>query len=177
MLERRGWEIIDVDALGHEALSLRKSEVAGCFGAEVIGEDGRIDRRRLGAIVFDDGEKLRALEAIVHPEMRRMVRHRVEELRDERDVCINAALLFPMQLHGLCEAVIKVTAPLPLRLIRARRRDSAPIGFLLKRFAGQRSLFPKHHGNDVDMYTVRNCTSRARLEKKIERTVDEAGRR
>jgi dephospho-CoA kinase len=173
ILRERGWEIIDVDAVGHEALGKLSGEVAAEFGEHILSADGTVDRKRLGSIVFSDRERLTRLEEILHPEMKRMVAGRVERIRQERGtaaterICINAALLFPMGLHRLCDAVLRVKAPLPLRFIRAKRRDRAPLRFLLKRFRGQRSLFPKHLLEDVDMYTVENCGSRKRLERSV----------
>ncbi len=48
------------------------------FGSEVIGPDGSLDRRRLGAIVFSDAERLRQLEALVHPAVRANIRAQIE---------------------------------------------------------------------------------------------------
>ncbi len=178
ILRVRGWEIIDVDAVGHEALVKLRGKVAAEFGEEVLDTDGTVDRGRLGSIVFSDRKKLARLEEILHPEMRRSVAERIErkgekERREaEEKVCINAALLYQMGLHRLCDAVIRVRAPLPLRLIRACRRDRATLRFLIRRFRKQRSLFPKHLLEDVDMYNVENCGSRKRLERSVESTLE-----
>jgi dephospho-CoA kinase len=170
ILSGRGWQIIDVDNVGHRVLDEMKGRVADRFGSEILRPEGGVDRRRLGALVFEDPAELTALEAIVHPEMRRRV---VDTLRDsgEENVCINAALLFPMGLHRHCDAVIRIAAPLPLRFFRAWKRDRLPPRQLLRRFTGRRALFPKFSADMVDMYTIRNLGSRERLEKKLVRTL------
>ncbi len=170
ILARRGWKIVDVDALGHRVLDEMKEQVADRFGGEVLTPEGGVDRRRLGAIVFGNPVELAALEAIVHPEMRRRVEETVRDSAGEK-LCINAALLFPMELHRLCDAVIRIAAPLPLRFYRAWKRDRLPFRQLVRRFAGQRALFPKFSADMVDMYTIRNLGSRERLERKLVRTL------
>jgi dephospho-CoA kinase len=61
---------MDADGLGHEVIEPRTrayGEIVCEFGAGIVGADGRIDRGKLGAIVFADAEKLKRLNAIVHP--------------------------------------------------------------------------------------------------------------
>jgi dephospho-CoA kinase len=70
MLRELGFRVIDADALGHEVMepgTRAYNEIVHEFGAGIVGADGRIDRGKLGAIVFADAEKLKRLNAIVHP--------------------------------------------------------------------------------------------------------------
>jgi dephospho-CoA kinase len=70
MLRELGFRVIDADALGHEVIepgTRAYGEIVREFGAGVVGADGRIDRRKLGALVFAEAEKLKRLNAIVHP--------------------------------------------------------------------------------------------------------------
>ena len=57
LLPEDRFAVIDVDALGHEALAENKDKVAEAFGADVIRSDGTVDRKKLGAIVFSDKAK------------------------------------------------------------------------------------------------------------------------
>jgi dephospho-CoA kinase len=70
MLRELGFQVIDADRLGHEVMepgTRAFEEIKREFGEGMIGADGRIDRGKLGAIVFADAEKLKKLNAIVHP--------------------------------------------------------------------------------------------------------------
>jgi dephospho-CoA kinase len=70
ILRELGFRVIDADALGHEVMEPGKhayDEIVHEFGSGVVGADGRIDRGKLGAIVFADAGKLKRLNAIVHP--------------------------------------------------------------------------------------------------------------
>src|SRR5579884_1022824 len=74
---RRGGRLIVGDDVGH--LALRQPDIREAvvrrWGKELLGDDGEIVRRRLGAIVFADAGERRALEEIVHP----WIRRRIEE--------------------------------------------------------------------------------------------------
>lgn len=84
MLEEAGARIIDADKVGHEVYepgSAGFRAVVEAFGETIVGEDGRIDRPRLGALVFGKPEELERLTAIVHPEIRRIVDERIAAAR------------------------------------------------------------------------------------------------
>ncbi len=162
---RRGFAVIDVDALGHEALVQRGREVLGAFGPGIAGPAGSVDRRALGRIVFADPAALARLEAIVHPWMVERVRE--EAARLGADVLVNAALLHRMGLDRMCRAVVCVTAPLPVRLRRAMRRDGLGLRDALARLGSQRDVCPHFRGSGVDTYTVPNRGSLRSLERRV----------
>ena len=78
-LRELGFEIIDADPIAHEQLNLCASEVAAEFGDEVLA-DGKIDRKKLGALVFNDADKLKILERILHPKIRLEILSRAAKL-------------------------------------------------------------------------------------------------
>jgi dephospho-CoA kinase len=66
----RGVPTIDADAIVHELFapgSETSRDIVGRFGPDMVADDGAVDRRALGALVFEDAEARRALEVIVHP--------------------------------------------------------------------------------------------------------------
>ena len=104
LFAQAGFRIIDVDSVGHNALEVKTKEVVDAFGKEIL--DGvKVDRRRLGAIVFEDEGKKKELERIVHPWMITQVRRLATE---SGDIVINAALLFEMCLFTLCDLVVAI---------------------------------------------------------------------
>ncbi len=157
---------IDVDRVGHIALTRRKDEVAGEFGSGIVGSGGEIDRKALGGIVFDDSARLKALERIVHPEMVRIVTEEAGMRRGER-LLINAALLVYMRLDELCDAVIAVDAPAAVRLWRALRRDGHSFSAIRRRMQRQRGL--KFRSDRVDTFIVRNVGTRGLLDRRVNR--------
>ena len=80
-LAQRGAIRIDADELAREAVapgSPGLARIAKRFGAGLVRDDGALDRVALGAIVFGDAAALEDLNAIVHPEVRKLFRERVE---------------------------------------------------------------------------------------------------
>jgi dephospho-CoA kinase len=150
MLRELGFRVIDADALGHEVMepgTRAYDEIVAEFGAGVVGADGRIDRRRLGALVFADAEKLKRLNAIVHPRVEEeMVRLFGEwEKNGVADAAfVEAALLveagYQKNLDGLVVAWCRPEQQIERLLARglseveARRRIAAqmPVGEKLK---------------------------------------------
>jgi len=180
MLARRGFQVIDVDRLGHDALVEKRDAVVARFGTGVIGPEGRIDRRKLGAVVFADGRERAALEAIVHPvmvaEVERLVGRRVsqglgtgESSPAGGNFAVNAALLFLMELHRLCDLVLVVSAPLPARIWRALRRDRLSLLQVIRRIWSQRKLSPQSFRESVDIQMVRNSGAAQELEAQLMR--------
>jgi dephospho-CoA kinase len=141
MLRLLGFHVIDADRLGHEVMepdTRAFEEIKREFGEGVIGADGRIDRGKLGAIVFADAEKLKRLNGIVHPRVEEeMVRQFAEwEKSGVADAAfVEAALLveagYQKNLDGLVVAwcrpeqqIVRLLAR-GLSEVEARRRIGA----------------------------------------------------
>ena len=194
VLAGRGFSVIDVDALGHDALREKEAEVIAAFGPSVRTATG-IDRKALGRIVFSDAAALARLESVVHPVMVRDVKKMIAAMSG--DVLINAAILHHMGLHTLCHAVICVRAPRVARVFRAMRRDRLTFRAAWARIRAQKDVCASGRGtrhglfsasgrgtrhglfsasgrgkpqfNDppVDTYTVRNRGSMRSLERRV----------
>src|SRR5262245_34362751 len=82
-LARRGGCVVAGDPLGHEALRQPgvREQVVARWGSELLGPDGEIDRRTLGAVVFAAPGERAALESIVHPWIGRRLAEQVAAAR------------------------------------------------------------------------------------------------
>ncbi|MDC7227945.1 MAG: dephospho-CoA kinase [Spirochaetales bacterium] len=161
ILIEEGIPSIDVDKLGHQALSANIERIEQNFGAEVIKSDekGRsVNRRALGEIVFSDPAALKKLEAISHPWMKDETARLIKEYTaaGARHVIVNAAILHKMKLDELCDCIIWIEAPLCRRIRRGMNRDNTGLKSVLKRIYSQRQLKPKPSLNSVDIYRVVN---------------------
>ena len=115
-LQNLGATVVNADLVGHEAYLPHTEtwrEVVSEFGEEVLDEEDRIDRRKLGAIVFSDPERLQRLNSIVHPRIYAMIQDRIEELANDgvKVVVVEAALLIEAKWTPLADEVWVVTAP------------------------------------------------------------------
>ena len=131
MLAELGAEVINADLVGHEVYEPGKpgfDAIVAEFGAGVVGEDGRIDRKKLGPVVFADGAKLERLNAIVHPLIRVELERRIARAREKGDVravVVEAAILLEAGWRSLVDQVWVVSA----------RRDD-----VVERLAAQRGM-------------------------------------
>ena len=111
-----GAELIDADVVGHEAYAPNAEawrRVVEAFGEGILGPNGEIDRRSLGAIVFSDPDQLARLNGIMHPLMARMVQEKIDGFREQGAdvVVVEAALLFEAGWDSLVEEVWVTDAP------------------------------------------------------------------
>ena len=184
MLAAHGYHIIDVDRVGHIALAQRQAEIVRAFGPGILtasatatdsatatgaapaapAASAAIDRSKLGAIVFQHRSERQRLEAIVHPLMVEIVQAEIAA-RPTTPIVINAALLFHMALHRLCDCVLWIRAPLLLRLTRAMQRAGSnnPKWNIVRQFWVQRRLTPQFSALNVDIHIVTNRGGAQRL--------------
>src|SRR5262245_3369833 len=114
LLARHGAVILDADAFARDAVRRGTDALAAVvrrFGDEVLATDGELDRARLASIVFADRDALDDLEAIVHPEVRRMIADGIQSHLDTDDVVVLVnPLLIEMGTHRDCDVVVVVSA-------------------------------------------------------------------
>ncbi|MCW7080540.1 MAG: dephospho-CoA kinase [Candidatus Methanospirare jalkutatii] len=131
MFMRLGAFGIDCDVLSREALRPCTSawwSVVKAFGKDILRRDLEIKREKLREIVFSDEEKRRTLERIVHPEVRRMLKERLNAIKTltagERGVLVvvDVPLLFELGMQSEFERVIVVYASEAVRLRRLLQR-------------------------------------------------------
>jgi dephospho-CoA kinase len=116
ILQELGAEVIDADKVAHELYAPGTSgweAVVGAFGREILDPQGRIDRKRLAAIVFKDRQARERLERIMHPLVTEEIRRRIDALRTRgtSHVVVEAALLIEAGWHSLVDEVWLLTAP------------------------------------------------------------------
>jgi dephospho-CoA kinase len=106
------------------------------FGKEVL-INGEINRAKLAQLVFNNPEKLKKLNSIVHPEVKKHFDTWVEKHKNYPFVFKEAAILFESGSNKYCDAVITVTSPLETRLQRVMKRDKTQRESVLKRMQNQ----------------------------------------
>src|SRR5262245_12264426 len=117
MLAELGAFVLDADKVGHNiyrAGSEAFAAVVNAFGSEIVGADGEIDRKRLGAIVFADPDQLTRLNRLLHPRMFRVMEETLAGLRRDQVPCVvlEAAVLIEANWQPLVDEVWVTTAPL-----------------------------------------------------------------
>lgn len=99
-----------------------RQKVTEKFGEQAYNEKG-LDRNYIAGLVFNDPEKLQALNAIIHPEVGKDYDHWVKENNAAPYVIKEAALMFESGSHKRMNKVINISAPEQLRIQRVLKRD------------------------------------------------------
>lgn len=124
----KGAAVIDADQLAREAVdpgSRGLAEVVAAFGTGVLAQDGRLDRKQLGALIFSDSRKRIQLEGILHPEIKRLAEERIAfaAATGHRVVFYMAPLLIEAGVTDRVDEVWVVTVRPEVQLERLLLRD------------------------------------------------------
>jgi dephospho-CoA kinase len=126
ILEREGAQVRDADELAHELIrsgGLLYDNVVERFGAGIIGRDGEIDRRILGRRIFSDAADRRDLEALIHPEIIRVMGEWISsETRRGNNAVAVVPLLFEVGWTGLWDSVVCVASAEEVVIERLKQR-------------------------------------------------------
>ncbi|AFG38740.1 dephospho-CoA kinase [Spirochaeta africana] len=166
-LAQQGWLHLDVDRIGHRVLDQQAAAAAGLFGDQVLCPDGTVDRQELGRLVFNDPQQLARLEALLHPLMAAEVSRHIAE-HPGVDVLVDAALLFRMGLHLLCDRILWLNAPVLVRFLRGRTRDGISLQGFFRRNRAQLHIVAQARSGGADILSVSNWGSRRWLYRRLD---------
>ena len=144
-----GCFLIRADDLGHAVLEPGGEAYAGVvreFGAEIVAPDGRIDRRKLAALVFPDPRRLETLNALVHPPVREKTHALLREFaaREPDGIAVvEAAILVETGRYRDFDRLILAVCSRELQMERAMARDNATREEVLDRMNRQMPLEDK----------------------------------
>ncbi|NLY43526.1 MAG: dephospho-CoA kinase [Clostridiaceae bacterium] len=160
-----GVYVIDADIVAREVVKKGKKaleEIIDYFGPGILLENGELDRRKLGSIVFADREKLRILNEITH---KYIIEEIIREIKihgsTSSAILIDAAILIETGLYKMCDEVWVVSAAAELRKKRIMERDGLSAQEAENRIKSQMSEDEMKHyasaiiDNNKDMEHVR----------------------
>ena len=174
-LKEKGCVILDADKMSRQLTApggAALPEIRKTFGNEVFFEDGTLDRKKLGNIVFNDKEKLKELEKLT---TEKVVEQTVDGLVRLRKagysgiVIIDAPLLFECNMQVLTEESWLVTTDLEVRIERIMKRDGLDRQNILDRINNQMSDEEKRVIAD---YVIDNSGSLEHLYRQIDRLIE-----
>lgn len=132
ILQSLGCVVLDADVLAREVVAPGQPALAAIateFGRDVLGPDGTLDRKRLGAIVFSDPARRRRLEAITHPAIRDRFLARLAELQArgfEGLVVWDAPVMIESGGYRDMDRLVVVVTDAATQRARALSRDGDP---------------------------------------------------
>lgn len=167
MLQQHGFEVIDADKISKEILPLHVEEVRALFGEGVI-VDGKIDRKALGAIIFNVKNEREKLNALMRPLIREEIFRRSELLEvKQKPYIIDIPLYYESEGYD-CKLVVVVYAPVEVQRKRLMARENFTKEEAQKRIDAQISIEEKKILAD---FLINNSFDIKFLESEIEKFI------
>lgn len=135
--------IVDADEISRHGLDVGTEcyeKTVATFGKDILLQDGQVDRRKLGAIVFSNEAEREKLNAIIHPYVRKRMEELSQAVWDSNPqglILWDVPLLFENGLHRLVQKTVVVTAPEELRIQRMALRNGYTREEALSRIGSQ----------------------------------------
>lgn len=175
ILEKKGFACVDFDVLVHQAIEDSRNKILQAF-SEIAKQknivltksDGTLDRRALGSLLFKNKELLEKQESIVYPAVINAAKDFATSHKNQ-NVVFNATVLYKTpELMNMCKKIIFITAPVKIRMERAKLRDNLSQIQIKARFKSQKNLLSEYQKFKIPMNIINNTTSIEQLEKKLE---------
>jgi dephospho-CoA kinase len=169
MFAKLGADVIDADRLAREVVEPGQpalEEIATAFGRDILLPDGRLDRGKLGRIIFADPVARGRLNAITHPRIRERMDAEIAARGSRPGVLIvDIPLLYENDRARAVEAVIVVWVDQQTQLRRLDERDGLSAEEARQRIAAQMPLEEKRARADV---VIDNSGSRENTRRQVE---------
>ena len=171
MLREAGIPVLDADRISREVTApggRAYDAVVEAFGRGILRDDGTIDRKRLGEIVFADASLRARLEAITHPAILEAMKEALGELAigGHRAAVVEATLIHESGRKGLFEAVISVTCDRETQISRLISRDGISRSQAEARIRSQMNAERKAGASD---YVIDNSGTLEETRRQVER--------
>lgn len=147
ILEENSLDIIDADLISREIMNNNKllKKVFDIFGDNIKRNDGELDRKKLGEIVFNDDRKLIKLNSLTHPVIKEEILKKINNIKlQNKDIAIvDAALLIEGNFLDLVDKLIVITCDENIQIDRIINRDNITKEEALNRIKSQMSQSEK----------------------------------
>ena len=160
-LQELGAVVLNADIIGHESYrrgTAAYNELVKAFGQDIVGQDGEIDRKKVGGIVFQNPEELKKLNAIVWPRMKTIFEEKLLEAKEQgvKIAVFEAAILFEAGWEDAVDEVWVTAAPLEKIMERLRKRNGWDDKEIARRMALQYS--PEVLAERADVVVNTDCS-------------------
>ncbi|HCZ0187914.1 TPA: dephospho-CoA kinase [Staphylococcus aureus] len=171
-----GFKVVDADKAAREAVkkgSKGLAQVREVFGDEAIDENGEMNRRYMGDLVFNHPEKRLELNAIIHPIVRDIMEEEKQEyLKQGYNVIMDIPLLFENELENTVDEVWVVYTSESIQMDRLMQRNNLSLEDAKARVYSQISIDKKSRMAD---HVIDNLEDKLELKQNLERLLEEEG--
>lgn len=162
----KGIPVIDADVIARKAMESDQpafKNVVDAFGTGIVTEDGLLDRKALGQLIFDDETKRRKLNAIVQDDIRQRIHQQKADYEEKEAplVILDIPLLFEAGYEKEVNAVMVIYVDRETQVSRLMKRDNLTEEDAMKRIEAQYPIEEKADKADVvinNNYSVKETT-------------------
>ena len=165
---KQNFPVIDTDEITHNLLDLKSEIIINKFNNFDISDNGKINRKKLGNLVFDDENKKKILENILHPEIKKEIEKFFIKNKNEKICFVSIPLVFEANMENLFDKIIFIYANDNLRLERLIKRNNLTPKEALKRINSQKPQNEKLSKSD---YIINNEEDLESLYEKTKETL------
>jgi len=164
MFKEDGFVVIDADRIAHEVLEVQKETIAEMFGKKMIVK-GKVDRKALGAVVFSDPLKRKALEKLLHPLIYAEIEKKAKvEDQKNKPYIVDVPLFFEGKRYPIARTLVVYASP-SQQIERAMQRDGLSREEILKRMEAQIDIEQKR---DMADFVIDNSKDQTQLRVEYE---------
>ena len=125
-LKEFGLPVIDADECSRAVVekgSIGLEKLTEIFGNKILKNDGTLNRKALGQIVFSDSEQLSLLNSVMEPLIREEISRRLNQENNADLVVLDAPLLIEQHYDKICDFIMTIDVPKKIQLERLIERD------------------------------------------------------
>lgn len=171
MLKEKGIPVVDTDLISREVIEYPEiiEKIKLEISNEVFDFNNKLDRKKMSEIVFENQEKLKKLNEIMHPEILKKMWDEVEELKKNyKIIVVDVPLLFEINMEKEVDKILLIYASKEIQLKRIMERDGRTREEAVKIISSQMPLYKKREKSD---YIIQNNDSLEKLEKNLDKIV------
>ena len=170
LTEKYGFSVLDTDKACHFLLEKLSAKIIQEFrNYEILDENGRLSREKLGKVVFYNEDLKTKLENILYPNLRVEINRYFEEHKSEEIVFVAIPLLFEANMENLFDKIMFVYCNDEIRLERLIKRNNYTREYAQKRLNSQLSQEEKVEKSDI---IIQNNSDKIALEQEIDKALN-----
>lgn len=164
-------DVIDADIISHHIFEDKSllQVVFNTFGDSIKNNDGTLNRKTLGSIVFNDDKQLKKLNSLTHPRIKEKIKEDINKLSSKEIVVIDGALLIEGKFLDLVDKLIVITCEKGQQISRIINRDRCSMDEAIKKINSQMKQEDKIKYAD---YIIDNSSSITELQSEANKLIN-----
>lgn len=171
MLREKNIPVVDTDSISKEIIEYPEiiEKIKAEISSKIFNNENKLDRKKLSEIVFENKDKLKKLNEIMHPVILKKMWEEVEKLKkDYKVIVVDIPLLFEINMENEVDKVLLIYSSKEIQIERIMNRDGRSREEAIKIINSQMPLYKKREKSD---YIIQNNDSLEKLKKNLDKVV------